>query len=211
MLEIIQDFIPLNRPNRPSTYNPHYYITIHDTGNTDRGADALAHSAYLKGTDEKVSWHFTVDDTVIVNHLPINETAYHAGDGKNGTGNTKSIGIEICVNADGNIEKATDNAARLTAKLLVENKLTIEKVVQHNRWSGKDCPNNLRRCTPYSWNMFIAKVEDYIQQYSITNAIEAIDYLSAQSVITNGDYWKSALSHIKNLDSLFVKFAQRLL
>ena len=211
MLDIIQDFIPLNKPNRPSTYNPCYYITIHDTGNTDRGADALAHSAYLKATSEKVSWHFTVDDTVAVNHLPTNETAYHAGDGKNGTGNTKSIGIEICINADGDIEKATDNAAWLTAKLLIEHKLTIEKVVQHNRWSGKDCPQNLRNGVPYSWEVFLSKVEAYMQTYNITNATEAIDLLVAQNIITNGDYWKSALNHIKNHDSLFVKFAQHIL
>lgn len=208
MIEIIRDLIPLKRPNRPAEYNPCYYITIHDTGNTAKGADALAHSAYLKGTNEKVSWHYTVDDTVAVNHLPTNETAYHAGDGKRGTGNTKSIGIEICINSDGNIAKATDNAAWLTAKLLIEHKLTIERVVQHNRWSGKNCPQNLRHGVPYSWEMFISKVEAYMKMYNISNAIQAIDLLETQGIITNGDYWKSALNHVKNLDSLFVKFAQ---
>ena len=48
-----------------------------------------------------MSWHYTVDDHAIVQHLPDYETAYHAGDGKDGPGNTTSIGIEICVNAGG--------------------------------------------------------------------------------------------------------------
>ena len=82
------------------------------TGNAAKGADAAAHGAYLDsaaGEDDLVSWHYTVDDHAIVQHLPDYETAYHAGDGKDGPGNATSIAVEICVNAGGDFEAAKAN------------------------------------------------------------------------------------------------------
>ena len=40
------------------------------------------------------SWHFTVDDKEIYQAAPTNMKCYHAG---NATGNSTSIGIEICM------------------------------------------------------------------------------------------------------------------
>ena len=68
--------------NRPGGSNPCKYITIHETGNAAKGADAAAHAAYLDsdaGERDLVSWHYTVDDHAIVQNLPDAETAYHAG------------------------------------------------------------------------------------------------------------------------------------
>lgn len=80
-------------------------------------------------------------------------------DGANGPGNRKSIGIEICENADGNLLKATDNAVELTAYLMKLYNIPLERVVQHNHWSGKNCPNRIRKGEPYNWNTFLAKVK----------------------------------------------------
>ncbi|MFQ7450581.1 MAG: N-acetylmuramoyl-L-alanine amidase [Flavonifractor plautii] len=102
--------------NRPGGSNPCKYITIHETGNAAKGADAAAHAAYLDsdaGERDLVSWHYSVDDHAIVQNLPDAETAYHAGDGKSGPGNATSIGVEICVNAGGDFEAAKANAAAL--------------------------------------------------------------------------------------------------
>ena len=60
---------------------------------------------------------FQVDDDSIYQSLPTNEVGWHAGDG-NGSGNMKSIGIEICVNSDGNFKRAVENAAWLTKHLM---------------------------------------------------------------------------------------------
>ena len=68
--------------NRPGGSNPCKYITIHETGNAAKGADAAAHAAYLDsdaGERDLVSWHYSVDDHAIVQNLPDAETAYHAG------------------------------------------------------------------------------------------------------------------------------------
>ena len=162
-MDIIRDYIPKGRINRPAIHNPCEYITIHNTGNTNKGANTLAHIIYLKTVDSKVSWHYTVDDTNIAQHLPDNETAYHGGDGV-GNGNRKSIGIEICVNYDSDLGVAHDKAAKLVAELLKAHKLSLNNVVQHNHWSGKNCPEWLRSGKPYTWEVFISKVRYYTSE-----------------------------------------------
>lgn len=157
-ITVQEDFIPSGRLNRPGGPNPDDYITIHETGNFARGADAEAHGRYLRGESaevSRVSWHFTVDDHAIVQHLPVEETAYHAGDGASGPGNATSIGIEICVNADGDFPKAKSNAASLVRLLMQKLDIPIGRVVQHNHWTGKDCPYLIRH-TEGAWEAFLA-------------------------------------------------------
>jgi len=164
-VQIVQDFIPKGRRNRPGHKLNPKYITIHDTANTQTGADAKAHAAYVKSTaaaNIPASWHFTVDDSVIIQHLPLNENGWHAGDGTNGTGNRQSIGIEICENRDGNRAKAEANAAWLTAKLLKDYGLKITAVKQHYDWNKKNCPRVLRG-RPGGWEGFLAAVQSYME------------------------------------------------
>ena len=165
MVTIIKDFIPRGRRNRPGyRLNPRY-ITIHDTANTNTGADAKAHVRYLKsGTAAAIpaSWHYTVDDRVAVQHLPLNEVGWHAGDGTYGTGNRESIGIEICENKDGVRTEAEKNAAWLTAKLLRDFSLELERVKQHHYWSGKNCPRVLRGRAG-GWSSFLKAVQSHLQ------------------------------------------------
>ena len=160
-VQIIQDFIPPGRRNRPGYRLDPKYITIHDTANTQTGADAKAHAAYVKSTaaaNIPASWHFTVDDKAIYQHLPLNENGWHAGDGTNGPGNRQSVGIEICENSNGNRAQAEKNAAWLTAKLLKDFGLPLAAVKQHYDWSGKNCPNVLRG-RKNGWAGFLAAVE----------------------------------------------------
>ncbi|WP_353856422.1 N-acetylmuramoyl-L-alanine amidase [Bacillus sp. Bos-x628] len=142
MVQIIQDFIPKSNGNRPGNDMKPLYITVHNTANTAKGADAASHANFVKRSGTAVSWHFTVDDKVIYQHLPLNENGWHAGDGR-GTGNMKSIGIEICENSDGNFEKAVENAQWLIRKLMTEQCIPLANVVPHKRWSGKQCPRKL--------------------------------------------------------------------
>ena len=84
-VSIIEKIIPADNPNRPGGNYQKSYITIHETGNRDAGADAAAHAGYLyNGANGEVGYHYTVDDHEIYHHIPDNEKAWHAGDG--GTG-----------------------------------------------------------------------------------------------------------------------------
>lgn len=172
-VNIIEDIIPQKGGKvRPGDVRQKKWIVIHETGNSSKGADAKNHSTYLKNLAKAnttyVSWHYTVDDHAIYHHIPDNEIAYHASDGRvEGGGNMASIGIEICVNSDGNFDKARDNAAWLTAKLLKENNLTISAVKQHHDFAPdrKNCPQTIR--DKGLWNSFLQAVQKY---YGATNS-----------------------------------------
>lgn len=158
-MEIIQNIIPKNRDNRPGYFMQPLYITIHDTANPN--ATAIAHGNYLakNSVAERLpaSWHFTIDDINIVQHLPLDESGYHAGDG-NGPGNRKSIGLEICEFTDMNKRlKAEEKAAEFTTYLVKKLFIPISNIVQHYHWNGKNCPRILRG-RANGWQNFIEAV-----------------------------------------------------
>ncbi|WP_051272027.1 peptidoglycan recognition protein family protein [Shimazuella kribbensis] len=156
-MEIKELYIPeSNTKTRPRIEMKPAYITIHETDNTEKGATAKAHANFqYKGNDRQASWHYTVDQEDIYQSLPDNEVAWHAGDDR-GPGNMQSIAIEICVNEDGDFEKAKANAAWLVTYLLFKHQIPIENVVQHNKWSGKNCPSHMRE---NGWDAFIQLVK----------------------------------------------------
>jgi N-acetylmuramoyl-L-alanine amidase CwlA len=150
-MKIIQQLIPADKKPKYNVKGKEVtfvmvpeYITIHETDNKKKGATADAHARLQTGGNSRqASWHYQVDDKQVIQSLPTNEAGIHAGDGENGTGNRKSVAIEICVNEDGDYEKAIKNAAELVAHLMKELKIPIHKVVPHQHWSGKNCPRNL--------------------------------------------------------------------
>src|SRR5690606_32325227 len=122
--------------------NSKKYIVIHETANTRAGANANAHARLqASGNSRAASWHYTVDDKEIVQSFDDNKQCWHAG---NRYYNENSIGIEICVNEDGDFKKAVDNAVKLTKYLMSKYNIPTSNVIQHNTASGKNCPANLR-------------------------------------------------------------------
>lgn len=74
---LIQAIIPTSQTNqRPGIkrQTPGFWVQ-HETANTAAGADAAMHARYLAngGNGGQVSWHFTVDDHQIYQHIPIDE------------------------------------------------------------------------------------------------------------------------------------------
>ncbi|MBK5349951.1 S-layer homology domain-containing protein [Bacillus sp. TH22] len=157
--------VPTGNENiRPGYAMKPKYITIHETDNYSVGANARNHAQYLYSqatgtTDRSASWHFTVDDKEIYQHLPLNENAWHAGDGAEGTGNRESIAIEIAVNQDGDYNKAVENARKLAAYLMGELNIPLENVKKHQFWSGKNCPAIMIRNN--AWEPFLQGTKAY--------------------------------------------------
>lgn len=156
MVKIKQNLSPNN--NHFWGVNPCNYITIHETANKSKGANAEMHAQYINN-GSKDTWHYTVDDTQAIQHYIDTRQCWHAGDGS-GKGNTESIGIEICVNSDGDYLKAVQNAVELVSELMKKHNIPIGNVKQHNHWSGKNCPTQLRNGSKgINWNQFIEKVK----------------------------------------------------
>jgi|SRR5690625_1047275 len=146
--------------NKAVTYggtNTKKYIVIHETANTSKGANADAHGRLqANGNSRLASWHYTVDDKEIVQSFSDNAQCWHAG---SASYNRNSIGIEICVNSDGNYKKAVDKAVELTKYLMNKYGISSANVVQHSKCSGKDCPRFLRAGNKgVTWAEFKRKV-----------------------------------------------------
>ncbi len=133
------------------------FIVLHETDNFSIGANAKGHAEYLcNNNTTSTSWHYTVDNTEMYHHIPDNEIAHHAG---TEDGNQYGIGIELCVNKDGDFEKTFDNASKLVAYLLQEYHLTVNNIKTHKDCSGKDCPYSILKDN--RMEEFIKKVEYY--------------------------------------------------
>lgn len=147
-----------NNKNHYTGANKCKYITIHETGNTTKGANAHMHARYINNGSE-VTWHYTVDDTQVIQHYEHTVQCWHAGDGK-GDGNLNSIGIEMCINSDGDFNKTIENTIKLVQHLMKELNIPISNVVQHNKWNGKNCPATIRSGKPITWNTFINRIKN---------------------------------------------------
>jgi N-acetylmuramoyl-L-alanine amidase len=140
------------RPMKPR------YITIHSTQNWT--ADASRHSLALKRGALRAPkrrggnrigyliWHFTVDDTVAIQHLPISEQGEHAD--FDGPGNRYSIGIEMCEHRGSSRAATVERTAKLAAVLMKRHGIPLKNVVPHYHWPrrgasppNKNCPHFL--------------------------------------------------------------------
>lgn len=166
MVPIQVSYIPAGTAARPGGAYNKVGICIHNTGNYTVGATARSHMIYLTkngGYNSYASYQYIVDDKEIWNLLPDHEAAWHAGDGW-GTGNVNTIGIEICVNPDGDLLKATNNAVDLCVYLCKKYGWTAQKnLFQHANFMSKDCPHELRHGKPYSWAVFCEKVRQGLE------------------------------------------------
>lgn len=158
MVKIVNSYATNNK-NHFSGTNPCNWITVHETDNWSAGANAMAHAANMRNNNTAETFHYAVDSTQAVHIMPDNIRCWHAGDGS-GNGNMSSIGIEICVNSDGDYKKAVKNCAELVAKLMKQHNVDINHVVQHNHWSGKNCPSGIRSGKQgQTWAKFISMVK----------------------------------------------------
>lgn len=132
-------------------------IVVHETAND---ASAKSEIAYMISNDKETSFHFAVDDTEIVQGIPENRNAWHAGDG-NGKGNREGIAVEICYSKSGGErwQKAIDNAAQFIAELLKTRNWGIDKVTKHQDYSGKRCPHRI--LDSYGWDNFLNLIQKY--------------------------------------------------
>ena len=158
MVKITKQICPETKWNIKCPYNmTPIGITVHNTAND---ASARNEIAYMTNNDYETSFHYAVDDKEAVQGLPLDRNGWHASDG-NGTGNRKTIAIEICYSKSGGarFDKAEENAAELIASLCKEYGWTINNVKRHYDYAPnkKYCPH---RTMDKGWTRFLNMVQE---------------------------------------------------
>lgn len=125
---IMQDLLPVGT-NRPGESLSPIGVTIHDTD--DVGATAQNEVDYFHGGDRDASAHFFVDDVNIIQIIPEDEVAWHAGY----TANHKFLSIELCDFDDENkFQETWDRGVWLTAQLCQKYGWTPDTAVVSHKW-----------------------------------------------------------------------------
>ena len=181
-VKVVKRYIPkgrygrrYHRPMRPR------YITVHSTQNYT--GDAWDHARALERGKLRspkrrggnrigfLTWHFTVQSDVALQHLPTTEQGEHAD--FDGPGNRYSIGIEMCEHRGNSISATLDRTAKLCASLMHQYDIPLRNVVPHHHWPrrGKSPPN--KNCPHFlmtngkpgrKWNAFLRQVNAHYKR-----------------------------------------------
>lgn len=139
------------------------FIVVHNTAND---ASAENEVAYMIRNNDTTSFHYAVDDKEIVQGIPENRNAWHAGDGGSGKGNRKGIAIEICYSKSGGDRfiQAEKNAAQFIAQKLKEKGWGIDEVKKHQDFMNKYCPH---RTLDMGWERFLNMIRTELGQAQV--------------------------------------------
>ncbi|WP_425622476.1 N-acetylmuramoyl-L-alanine amidase [Brevibacillus borstelensis] len=145
----ITDMLLTNKNARPGTKIIPRGLVIHWTANEGKGANAVANRNYFNKPTTEASAHYIVDDRQIVRCLPENEMGYHVGAKSykpdaikqlSSYPNNCTIGIEMCVNADGSFAKTYQQTIQLAADILKRYGWGVDRLWRHYDITGKNCP-----------------------------------------------------------------------
>ena len=167
------------RPMKPR------YITIHSTQNYSPSADAWQHSKALKNGKLRaykhrngnrigyLVWHYSIDQSRVVQHLPDNEQGEHAD--FNGPGNNYSLGLEMCENRGNSRALTMERTAQLAAYLMHKHNIPLRNIVPHYHWPRYGLNKPHKNCPHYlmdngrpgrKWRAFQNKINGYYQLIS---------------------------------------------
>ena len=135
-------------------------ICVHNTSND---ASAKNETDYMIGNGLATSYHYAIDDKEVIQAIPDDRSAFHAGDGREGEGNTYYLGVEICYSKSGGERfiQAEKNAAAFIAQKLREYGWDISHVKKHQDFSGKYCPH---RTLDMGWDRFLDMIKAELKQ-----------------------------------------------
>ena len=175
------------------------FIVVHNTAND---ASAQNEVKYMISNNNQVSFHFAVDDKEVVQGLPTDRNAWHAGDGGSGRGNRYGIAVEICYSKSGGarFENAEKNAAKFIAQLLKERGWGVDKVKKHQDFSNKYCPH---RTLDKGWASFVNMIKDYLNelnkpvQSTQSSSISVGDKVKVKTTATHYATGQSMASFVK--------------
>ncbi len=201
MINIVKQIVPQSKYGIKCPYSmTPIGITVHNTAND---ASARNEITYMTNNNYETSFHFAVDDKEAVQGIELNRNAWHASDGANGTGNRKTIAIEICYSKSGGDKfiKAEQNAVELIVYLMKQYGWGIDRVKRHYDYAPdkKYCPH---RTMDMGWDRFLNMIKAKLSTNSSTTTEP--DYTG---VITYQAYTNRWLSEVKKCDNTYDGFA----
>jgi len=163
------------------------YIVIHDTGNKRKGANAYAHYRFFNSRNRRASAHYFVDDKEILQLVEDYNASWHCGDGKGkyGITNHNSIGVEICINEDGDYDKAVENTVDLVKYLMEKHDVPLDRVIRHYDASRKICPRSMSKNNWERWWKFKSRLSEKTKD-ELNNALKVLTEIG---VINSPEYW----------------------
>lgn len=196
----------------PSKYNIKCPYTMQPTRivvhNTYNDASARDEIAYMTSNNAECSFHFAIDDKEVVQGIPLNRNAWHAGDDL-GKGNLEGIGIEICYSLSGGSRfiAAEKLAAKFIAQLLKERGWGLNKVTKHQDYMDKYCPH---RTLDMGWDRFkkmVQKELDALKKPTVSVSKELKDKVQKRFGFSDGTI-AFLLKH-SSPETLFKKLATK--
>ena len=186
------------------------WIVVHESGMPGAGNDAelLARIQRQQADGERAyrqaSWNYQIDHEKIYQSFDDTVYCWHAG-GDYGKylplGNSNSIGIEMCINEDGNYDGAMFHDAKLVAYLLHKYNLKMENVVRHHDTSGKICPNYMIETNRYG--EFLERVKDELNAIKYLRDAEVTWTISNPELFEKGPhglYYSKAVSKLTQVE-----------
>lgn len=216
MMKIV-DMLLSNKNARPGTRITPRGLVIHWTANEGKGANAVANRNYFNKPTTEASAHYCVDDKQIVRCLPENEMGYHVGAKSykpdalkrlSSYPNNCTIGIEMCVNSDGDFRTMYQNTLELAADILKRYGWDVDHLWRHFDITGKNCPayfvsdDFARRFTGLAAAQAWAKFKDDVQKLLTHNpqpAQKSVDKVSIEINkvhLKETGYLKDGVSHL---------------
>ena len=108
-------------------------------------------------------------------------------------GNNNSIGIESCVTEGDDLYYTWQRLAKLVAKLMDENDLTIDDVVTHHYFSGKNCPQTMREAGFWMHFKKLVQIEYQVLQFIKQGYVITLESGNPEYVNNTGRVLKSSV------------------
>jgi len=211
----ITDMLLTNKNARPGTKIIPRGLVIHWTANEGKGANAAANRNYFNNPTTLASAHYIVDDKQIVRCLPENEMGYHVGAQSykpealqklSSYPNNCTIGIEMCVNQDGDFNAMYQRTLELTADILKRYGWGVDKLWRHFDVTGKNCPayfvgdDYARRFTGLTAAQAWIKFRDDVQRLLTENpqkSNESVDICRVQLSLNTSGLLVNGVSYLR--------------
>ena len=201
MINIVKQIVPQSKYSIKCPYSmTPIGITVHNTAND---ASARNEIANMSNNNSDISFHFAVDVKEAIQGIELNRNGWHASDGRYGTGNRKTIAIEICYSKSGGNRfiKAEQNAVELIVYLMKQYGWGIDRVKRHYDYAPnkKYCPH---RTMDMGWDRFLNMIKA-----KLSNSSSTITEPNYTGTITYQAYTNKWLPAVRKCDNTANGFA----